>query len=155
MDNRVDIPGYKYYVDPTSGERPTVHVAFLDIEPHERDSVNGVCVPVTSVQLAALDRRERQYERIDVGDRFPLLAGPVWVYIGSRQGRARRSAGDRDGTTVVTREYRDRVLRGFAVLGGAERLAFEASTSPCGCRVVELSRRALPGEPTRDVSSAP
>ena len=27
MDNAVDLPGYKAYVDPATGERPAVHVA--------------------------------------------------------------------------------------------------------------------------------
>jgi hypothetical protein len=31
MDNRVEIPGYKVYVDPADGSRPPVHVAFLDL----------------------------------------------------------------------------------------------------------------------------
>jgi len=145
MDNRIDIPGYKYYVDPISGDRPRVHVAFLDVEPGHDDQVNGVCLPVTSDQLKELDRREQQYDRIDVGAHFPMLAGPVWMYIGSDQGRRRRRAGDRNGTTVVSREYWERVRHGFDMLGDGERLAYEASTSPCGCRLLELSRRALPG----------
>ena len=37
MDNRQTIPGYKYYVDPDTGERPPVHVTFLNIYPHRRD----------------------------------------------------------------------------------------------------------------------
>ena len=154
MDNRVDIPGYKYYVDPVSGDRPPVDLAFLDITPAVDDTVNGVCVPVTSDQLTTLDRREQQYDRIDVGARFPMVAGPVWVYIGSAQGRERRRAGDLNGTTVVAREYRDSVLHGFDKLGERERLAFETSTSPCGCPVVDLSRRDVPDKPDWDASTA-
>jgi hypothetical protein len=154
MDNRVDIPGYKYYVDPVSGDRPPVDLAFLDITPSVDDTVNGVCVPVTSDQLTTLDRREQQYDRIDVGARFPMVAGPVWVYIGSAQGRERRRAGDLNGTTVVAREYRDSVLHGFDKLGERERLAFETSTSPCGCPVVDLSRRDVPDKPDWDASTA-
>jgi hypothetical protein len=150
MDNRVDIPGYKYYVDPVSGDRPPLHVAFLDIEPGTDHKVNGVCVPVTSDQLRDLDRREQQYDRIDVREQFPMLAGPVWVYVGSALGRERRQTGDRSGTTVVTRDYRDRVVHGFDVLGERERLAYEASTSPCGCRVAELSQRAVTDAPNPD-----
>jgi hypothetical protein len=144
MDNRIDLPSYKYYVDPVSGERPPVYVAFLDIEPVGGGSVNGVCVPVTPDQLNSLDRRERQYDRIDVGAQFALVNGPVWVYVGSPAGRERRRAGDRAGATVVAREYWDGVLQGFTLLGEGERLAYETSTSPCECPVVALSRRALP-----------
>jgi hypothetical protein len=144
MDNRIDLPAYKYYVDPVSGERPPVHVAFLDIEPVAGGSVNGVCVPVTPDQLNGLDRRERQYDRIDVGAQFASLDGPVWVYVGSPEGRERRRVGDRTGATVVARAYWDGVLQGFTLLGKGERLAYETSTSPCGCPIVTLSRRALP-----------
>jgi hypothetical protein len=147
MDNRIDIPGYKYYVDPASGARPPVHVAFLDIEPDDQYAVNGVCIPVRSDQVGAIDRREQQYTRIDVGERFPMLDGPVWVYIGSAEGRARRGSGDRRGSTVVTAEYLDSVLRGFGELGDAERLAFISSTTPCGCPVVDLRRRPIPAAP--------
>ncbi|MGH2910161.1 MAG: hypothetical protein ACRDK8_12795, partial [Solirubrobacteraceae bacterium] len=44
MDNRVDLPGYKCYLDP-DGRRPALSVCFLDIEPvASLDArVNGVC----------------------------------------------------------------------------------------------------------------
>ena len=148
MDNRVGIPGYKYYVDPVTGSRPEVFVAFLDIEPSEPDAVNGICVPVTAGQLDALDRRERQYVRIDIAERMPMPEGPVWVYVGSGPGRARRLEGDRTGTTVVVREYRAGVERAFDRLGARERQAYDRSTAPPGCPEVTLSRRAVRG-PTR------
>lgn len=149
MENLLDIPGYKYYVDPDTGQRPPIHVAFLDIARDDRGSVNGVCVPVTSQELAALDRREQQYERSDLGHRFPLLDGPVWVYVGSPSGRARRRAGDRAGTTVVHREYLERVVAAFEALGPAERRRFDASTTACGCPIVDLTRRTVPDRGSR------
>src|SRR3954470_12595542 len=33
MDNAVDLPGYKHYEVPGTGERPAVMVAFLDVAP--------------------------------------------------------------------------------------------------------------------------
>ena len=36
MDNRRTIPGYKYYVDPETGERPPVRVTFLSLYPAAR-----------------------------------------------------------------------------------------------------------------------
>src|SRR3954452_9313466 len=47
MDNSRDLPGYKYYVDPRTGERPRVFVAFLDLAPDPRARVNGVLFPAT------------------------------------------------------------------------------------------------------------
>ncbi len=144
MDNRAVIPGYKSYRDPGTGRTPAVYVAFLDLVADPAGAVNGVCVPVTRRHLAELDRRERQYGRVDVGDRLPKLAGPVWVYLGSAEGHARRTAGDRTGTTVVARAYLDAVLAGVDALGPGARAAFDLSTDDCGCPVVDLIRHDLP-----------
>src|SRR3954453_15770638 len=82
MDNRRTIPGYKFYVDPDTGERPPVRVTFLSLYPAPEGRVkgvafpcrlpppegpgNGVAFPVTADDLDALDRRERNYDRIHV-----------------------------------------------------------------------------------------
>lgn len=83
MDNRVTIPGYKVYVDPATGERPPVHVAFLDIVEDPGGVVDGVLLE--AVDLAALDARERNYDRREV----LTDAGPAWAYVGSPEGRGR------------------------------------------------------------------
>ena len=144
MDNRDLIPGYKRYVDPRTGRRPALYVAFLDLSADPTGTVNGVCVPITGQRLAELDRRERQYERVNLGARLPELGGRVWTYLGSDDGRARRQAGDRAGTTVVARAYRDAVLAGFDALGPGARAAFDLSTDDCGCPVIDLVRHDLP-----------
>jgi gamma-glutamylcyclotransferase (GGCT)/AIG2-like uncharacterized protein YtfP len=104
MDNRRTIPGYKFYVDPATGERPAVFVTFVCIWPEPGASVEGVVFEVDEDGLAALDRRERNYDRRDVaahvdGD------GPVWAYLASAAGRARFAAGRSAGTAVVSEEY--------------------------------------------------
>jgi hypothetical protein len=144
MDNRLSIPGYKYYLDPVTGSRPQVHVAFLDLEPCAERAVNGICLPVNAGHLDWLDRRERQYVRNDLGASFPMLPGPVWVYVGSEPGRHRRRTGDRAGTTVVAREYLASVEHAFDRLAASERRAYDRSTSATGCPVIALSRRAIP-----------
>jgi len=143
MDNRVDIAGYKYYVDPDTGVRPDVRVAFLDLAPDPGHVVNGVCRPVTWGQLHEFDTRERQYLRVDVSSAFSGIDATVWTYIGSPSGRQRRTDGDRTGTTVVARAYRDTVLAGFEGLGRDEYAAFVSSTSECGCPVIPLVRHDL------------
>jgi len=101
MDNRVTIPGYKYYLDP-AGARPAVHVAFLDVVPDAGAAVEGRAIEVED--LASLDARERNYRRID--------AGGIWVYVGLEAARARFAA----GPTVISRAYLDGVR---AALGPA------------------------------------
>src|SRR3954454_13961884 len=66
MDNRETIPGYKFYVDPETGERPAVYVAFLSIWPEAGARVEGVAFAVDDAGLAALDARERNYDRVEV-----------------------------------------------------------------------------------------
>jgi len=89
MDNSVDLPGYKYYVDP-EGERPDVKVTFVNIEAAPGESVTGVVIPFDE----RLDLRERNYERREVG---PDLC----AYFGSAEARARFD----EGPAVVSREY--------------------------------------------------
>ena len=103
MDNRVTIPGYKYYVD-GAGRRPEVFVTFLNLVPGEE--VEGVVVRVDDV--AGLDARERNYTRVEVS---PLVdhPGPVFAYVGRDEAVARFEAGRRGGRAVVARGYLETV----------------------------------------------
>jgi hypothetical protein len=103
MDNRVTIPGYKYYLDEHGG-RPEVYVAFLSIWPERGATVDGVAFAVDETTLAALDHRERNYERRDVSELVDV-DGPVWAYVGSAAGRERFEAGRAAGTVVVAERY--------------------------------------------------
>jgi gamma-glutamylcyclotransferase (GGCT)/AIG2-like uncharacterized protein YtfP len=113
MDNRRTIPGYKVYVDPETGEQPAVYVAFLCIWPEPGSSVSGVAFTVDDAGLAALDARERNYDRRDVtGLVEPDRGATVWAYVGSAAGRERCAAGRAAGTAVVAEEYLARVPGG-------------------------------------------
>src|SRR4051795_6429376 len=70
MDNRRTIPGYKYYVDPATGERPPVRVAFLTLSPAHARGVSAISLPVCPEASAELARRERNFDRRGVK---PLL----------------------------------------------------------------------------------
>jgi hypothetical protein len=106
MDNRVDLPGYKYYVDSETGERPGVYVAFVDLEPDETSDVEGVVFPVDGASVGALDTRERNYARADVTDRIdPPAGGDVHAYFGTSEARRRFERGRTSDTAVVSRAY--------------------------------------------------
>jgi cation transport regulator ChaC len=138
MDNTRDIPGYKHYLTP-EGARPGVMVAFLDIAPRPDGLVNGVAIPVDESELPGLDRRERNYRRVEVGDALgaPLPGGgPVWAYVGRRSSRERAARGRREGRLVVARGYCERVAEGFEVLG--ERDTFARLTAPPLVPVADL-----------------
>lgn len=144
MDNARDVPGYKFYVDRESGERPAAYVTFLDLVADADASVNGMVLPIRD--RASLDARERNYERRDVTD---LLSerppdGRVWAYFGTPEAHERHAAGIAAGRAVVQRAYLDGVRAGFARLGAGELDRFDGSTEPPGIPIRDLERVDLP-----------
>jgi hypothetical protein len=142
MDNRADVPGYKHYRLRVDGSRPAIFVAFLDLLADARAATRGVCVPIEAAQLPAVDRRERNYDRIDVTDAVAPAPGTVWAYVGTAAGRRRlRRARDR-GRAVVSRDYLERTRAAFAALGAAALAEFERTAALDGLPVCELERLA-------------
>jgi gamma-glutamylcyclotransferase (GGCT)/AIG2-like uncharacterized protein YtfP len=146
MDNTVAIPGYKVYALP-DGSRPAIAVAFLDLEEADDAEVEGALLAVDPAVLAALDTRERQYDRVDV----TALIDPapddavVWTYIGRPPGRARVAAG-RAGTAPVAiqRSYVDLVETAFGALGDDALTRYRESTEAPPFPVLALARIDLP-----------
>jgi hypothetical protein len=132
MDNSRDIPGYKYYVDPLTGERPQVYVAFLDLEPDPDTTVNGIRFPVTEAKLAELDARERSYRRREVEP-------GMWAYFGRPEPRERATREN----VVVQRAYAEGVRGGFASLGADQLARYDASTDG-PTRIADLRRIDIP-----------
>jgi hypothetical protein len=122
-----------------------VFVAFLDVQPGE-GTVNGVAVPVAPADLAALDRRERNYRRVDVTDAAAPrpAAGRIWTYAGSTDARARRERGLAEGNLVVSAEYAALVAESFAALGQDAAARYTASTDDPPCAVADLRRVDVP-----------
>ncbi len=143
MDNRRDLPGYKYYTD-DRGRRPDVHVTYLDIRDQAGGTVNGVCLPVDAAGLAALDARERNYERVDVSDRLGVDGVRVWAYVGSPAGRHRLAEGRTRGCAVIDAQYLGLVRDAFCLLGRAEYELCAPSLDPGGLAVVALTRVDVP-----------
>jgi hypothetical protein len=146
-DNSEAIAGYKRYRLPDDGGYPDVYVAFLDIVEDPDSVVNGVLAPIDPGALADLDRRERNYDRIDV---TAAIDDPpdcrVWAYAGSPGGRTRLQAGIAAGTAVVQRSYLDHVHAGFRRLGEVEYRHFVATTELDSLPLVDLERVNLPPE---------
>ena len=147
MDNMVDLPGYKYYRDPTGNRRP-VFVTFLNLVPAARQAVNGIVFEVTAQDLRELDTRERNYERIDVTDQAAgAPAGTVWTYVGTADSQRRYERGIAAGRAVVSREYYHAVVRDFASLGAEAVAEYTATTDPPACPIRELEQIDLPNHP--------
>ena len=143
-DNTEAIPGYKMYLRRSDGVRPVVFVAFVDIYPDPDTTVNGLARPVDAGELELLDRRERNYDRVDVTDEIEGVDGRVWTYRGSEQGRERLRRGRAEGRAVVSRDYMEKVHAGFALLGEAEQRAFAESSDLDELPVWDLERLDLP-----------
>ncbi len=146
-DNSLAIPGYKMYLRRSDGTRPAVFVAFLDLLPAPELAVNGVLRPASADQLELLDRRERNYDRVDVTASIDSAPGRVWAYLGSSGGRERLRRGRQEGTAVVSRDYERKVHEGFRALGRQEYEAFLSSSDLDGLPVWNLERVDLPGAP--------
>ncbi len=146
-DNTLAIPGYKMYLRRSDGSRPEVFVAFLDLLPAPGSSVNGVVRPVTAEALELLDRRERNYDRVDVTASIDSAPGRVWAYLGSPQGRERLRRARLRGSAVVSRDYERKVHDGFRALGQSEYEEFLASSDLDGLPVWDLERVDLPDAP--------
>jgi gamma-glutamylcyclotransferase (GGCT)/AIG2-like uncharacterized protein YtfP len=139
MDNRRTIPGYKHYVDAATGDRGPWFVTFLNIVPDPDARVNGLLFAVDDTLLEQLDRRERNYERIELPVEVPEAhGGRVWAYAGSDDAVRRFEVGHGSGQAVLSREYLERVRDDFARAGALER--FEALTDPPPCPILTLRR---------------
>ena len=104
--------------------------------------MNGIAFPVTAEALDQLDRRERNYDRIDVTRLLDVdLGGTVWTYLGSADARERFEA----GTAVVSQDYFDAVREDFATAGGLDE--FDRSTDRLTVPLRRLTRVDLPPPP--------
>jgi gamma-glutamylcyclotransferase (GGCT)/AIG2-like uncharacterized protein YtfP len=141
MDNRVTIPGYKYYVDPKNGARPGVFVTFLNLTEDGDCAVNGVVLRVDEQDLQSLDDRERNYVRLNVTDRVvEPIDGSVWAYIASPAGRRRYEQGVKTGRAVVDEAYYQLVRDQFAALGADSLDEFVRTTDDPACPLRTLTR---------------
>jgi cation transport regulator ChaC len=151
MDNRDVIPGYKLYLDRETGERPSVYVTFLNIAPDPDGWVNGLVFPVPVSELPAFDGRERNYVRRDVSELVDVdVAGRVWAYVGRSEAEARFERGREQDSAVVSRQYVQRVRKGFAELGAEMLDAFDATTDSPDIPERDLERRDVPVRPVAE-----
>lgn len=121
----------KHFVDPGSGLKPRVRVAYLDIEEKTGSTVNGLAIPADAARLAELDRREVNYLRVDVTAAFePAIEHRVFAYVGTDAARERSREEVPDAPVYVSRQYLRRIRRAFAALGPDELAEYERTTEP-------------------------
>jgi cation transport regulator ChaC len=131
MNNWEATEAEKHFVDPDSGLKPRIKVAYLDIEEWQGSSVNGLAIPADATRLAELDRREINYVRIDVSSSFePEISQRVFTYVATEEARNRCREATPGADVHVSREYIDRVRRAFTALGPDALEEYERTTEP-------------------------
>lgn len=147
MNNWEAGEGEKHFVDPSSGLKPAVAVAYLDIEEAPGEAINGLAIPADATRLAELDAREVNYERVEVSAAFePPIAHTVFVYRGTAAGRERRRIAADGGEICVSRQYVERVERAFVALGPGQGDEYGRTTEPLPFALRELDLRPGPRE---------
>jgi dephospho-CoA kinase len=118
----------------------------LGVVPSPAESVNGVVVRVTADELARLDLRERDYDRVDVTDATSVapdgaeLDGPVVTYVPrSRAIEAFEQARDA-GRAAIEQRYWDLVDGAFAALGPDRVERYHATTPAPEVPVLPIRR---------------
>lgn len=130
----------KHYVDPATGERPEIFVAFLNAIRAPLRAMNGVIIPVDHETVERFDSREANYSRIDVTDGIdPCPRGRVWIYTATDAGLERYRVGARDRNVFVSREYHAYCRNAFAQRGGDQLRRYEETTSTPGCPLRPLT----------------
>jgi hypothetical protein len=137
----------KHFIDPTTGEKPRIRVAYLDIEERPGSAVNGLAIPVDARRLAELDVREVNYVRVDVTPRFePPLGGRVFAYAGTAEARERAHPGRAGPAIYVSRDYVVAIRGAFAAMGGEALAEYDRTTDPLPFPERHLTLRYPPAE---------
>lgn len=103
------------YLDPETGERPSLQVLFLNLTPDPHAVTAGLVLPVTPADLELLDRREGNYVRTEVTGQVSGAGLPsvIWTYLGrpDRVRRAQRAVAE--GTAVIREDYLHTIREAF------------------------------------------
>ena len=144
MDNSVNMPGYKYYVEKYSGDRPDGFVTFLNIRPCRGTSITGIAFEVSEQELEHLDRRERNYQKLDV---TAMIDGPisksVCAYIGLAEAEQRYQQGLKTETAMIAQDYYELVYQAYQSLGEKALTDYINTTDPPQIPIVDLEKRQV------------
>jgi cation transport regulator ChaC len=120
------------------------HIVALGVVDSAGEAANGVVGWVTDDELVRLDRREVDYDRVDVTDLIETsvaVKGRVETYVPKPESVARYERYRDTRTGAVEQRYWDLVAGAFAAFGLAERRRYLDTTPPPDVPVLELTRR--------------
>jgi cation transport regulator ChaC len=121
-------------------------IVALGIVPASGEAVNGVVGRVDERELAALDRRERHYDRVDVTRRVTVATStphsqPIVVYVPRGEAIAHYEVARDLGLAAIEQRYWDLVDQAFAALGEAAHARYLETTPAPDVPVLPLDRR--------------
>jgi cation transport regulator ChaC len=123
-------------------------IVALGIVASADETVNGVIGWVDEGELAALDAREQQYDRVDVTDLATVhgvaVRGPIVTYVPRPEPRALYETARDRGEAAVERRYWDLVDGAFAGLGADRRERYHATTPAPDVPIVAMRRDSVP-----------
>ena len=111
------------------------------------ETVNGVIGWVSDAELPALDRRERNYDRVDVthlATTNERVHDPIVTYVPQEQPQRWYEAARARGTAAVEQRYWDLVDLAFADLGADRRERYHATTPAPDVPIVAMRRDRVP-----------
>ena len=145
MDNRINVPGYKYYVEKHTGHRPDGVVTFLNIRPCKGKNITGIIFNVSKEELIRLDQREQNYRKIDVTAMIDApVSEKVYAYIGLNESERRYHEGLRRQNAMISQEYYDLVYGAYASLGKDALVDYVDTTEQPQIPIVHLEKRQIP-----------
>jgi cation transport regulator ChaC len=123
-------------------------IVALGLVAAQDETVNGIVGWVDDVELVALDRRERHYDRVDVTALATVhgggVSGEIVTYVPRPEAQRHHEAARDLGRAAVEQRYWDLVDDAFAALGAGHRERYHATTPTPDVPVLELQRRPSP-----------
>lgn len=126
-------------------------IVALGIEASPDAITNGVIGWVADDELALLDQRERNYDRVDVTDLTDVapevgrsVEGRVVTYVPQPAPIEHYLAARERGEAAVERRYWDLVDGAFADLAPGEQERYHSSTPPPDISIVAMRRESVP-----------
>ena len=144
MDNRIDLPNYKYYIEQKTGNRPEGFVTFLNIRPVQGKTIIGILFRVSDRELRNLDQRERNYQRIDVTKAIDIpIQEKAWVYIGLDEAEKRYQESLKQDNAMISQDYFDLVHNAYLSLGKEVFSNYVATTDKPRVPILNLEMRKV------------
>lgn len=132
--------------EPDGAERAWTIVA-LGVIVAAGETVNGVVAWADEDELAALDHRERHYDRVEVTGQVAVagdVSGRIVTYVPRLEAQRHYETARDAGRAAVELRYWELVDRAFATLGPDRHERYHATTPRPDVPIVELRRRPAP-----------